>query len=333
MLEPKSRAVVRMAFKIFYDSYQEGAWFRNLHPSLKDAQLQPFPSGLPPSHPLSPVLGYDRPDVVLTDGDAPILVLERTVEVPSGHNVGQRFARLVAAAQSGIPVVYFGPYKAYKHGGATRGPRYMNLRLFYALASMAKIEDTAVTTINWPVDTDCEIVKTSAKDLRPKEYLNLFFTFYGKHSLREVSKRIMASPFERQQDRERASFIDSEVREPAQYEGPPASVAIEAVSQCLPLANSKPTCLSGSEIIVLYAVGMRHIRSDPYTGMAMLYAYLYCGGMKNRSRKLILHFPRIQVRHWDTAAQNPARKDIRLFRLAADGILFSDAYRPRSELA
>ena len=52
------------------------------------------------------VLSYDRPDIILVDGDTPILVVEETVEVPSGHNVGQRFARIAAAAQGwrSIPV-------------------------------------------------------------------------------------------------------------------------------------------------------------------------------------------------------------------------------------
>lgn len=321
-----------MALKIFYDSYQEGAWFRTLHPSLKDVELVPFPPDTPPGHPLVHVLAYDRPDIVLVDGEAPILVVERTVEVPSGHNVGQRFARLVAAAQGGIPVVYFGPYKAYKHGGATQGPRYMNLRLFYALENMAKIESTAATIVNWPVGTDCEIVRTDVKDLRMKEYLKLFFELYSEHSLRDVSKGIMTSQFERQQQKERDDFIAEEVRGPSQYNGPPHTVTIGMVANCPQLVAAKPGDLSNDEVAVVYAVGMRYIRSDPYMGMAMLYAYLYCGGMKSRTRKLILHFPHITTQQWDKAAQNQTRKDIRLFRIAADGILFSNGYRTKAQL-
>ena len=84
---------------------------------------------------------------------------------------------------------------------------------------------------------------------------------------------------------------------------------------------------------VLYKVGMRNIRSDPYAGMAMLYLYLYCGGMRNRTRNLVFHFPRINQEMWFKAASSSReRKDIRLFRLAADGILFSDGYLPQSLL-
>src|SRR5436190_6706527 len=165
-------------YTVYYDSINEGAWFQSLHPKLAGAALQPFPRRAHATGDLARVLAYDRPDIVLTDGDAPILVVERTVEVPSGHNVGQRFARLAAAAQMRIPCVYFGPYAAYKHGGITQGPRYMNLRLFYAIKKMAAIEDTASTTINWPVDRHYEIIKRPEKDARMRAYLDLYFAHY-----------------------------------------------------------------------------------------------------------------------------------------------------------
>ena len=97
-----------MSLKIYYDSIQEGHWFKKLHPKLDSAELHPFPSKGKGDVRLAKVLAYDRPDIVLTDHDEPILVVERTVEVPSGHNVGQRFARLAAAAQMRVPCVYFG---------------------------------------------------------------------------------------------------------------------------------------------------------------------------------------------------------------------------------
>src|SRR2546423_1692293 len=102
--------------QIYYDSIQEGDWFRGLHPTLKSAALLPFPNVRLQPVALKQVLSLDRPDIVLVDQEKPILVLERTREVPSGHNVGQRFARLVAAAQMRVPSVYLGPYAAYKHG-------------------------------------------------------------------------------------------------------------------------------------------------------------------------------------------------------------------------
>ncbi len=318
--------------EIFYDSFQEGTWFRDLHPALKDVGLHPFARGRGGREFLRRALLYDRPDIILVDDDRPILVLERTTEVPSGHNVGQRFARLVAAAQMQVPAVYFGPYKAYKHGGATRGPRYMNLRLFYALDNMAAIERTAVTAINWPVDKHCEIIQTPAiRDDRPEAYVELFFTLYRKYGLPETSHQIMNSRFQQEQEAEQKEFIAREIRNPEQYDSPPDSVKLVTLGSIPELDSEHPTDLRKAEI-VLYDVGMNYIRSDPYAGMAMLYSYLYCGGMEHPIRNLVLHFPNITQDKWRAAASGKDRKDIRLFRLASDGVLFADGYLPKSSL-
>lgn len=319
-------------FTIYYDSLQEGKWFQGLNEEhLGDAVLQPFPGSgelAPPV--LVEVLAYDRPDIVLVDDGKPILVLERTSEVPSGHNVGQRFARLAAAAQLQIPVVYFGPYAAYKHGGATQGPRYMNLRLFYALEEMARIEETAVTIINWPVDEHYELIKDPSKDSRVIDYLKMFFSYYDVHGLDGLNGHIMSSAFERQQEEERKAFIEEKVTKPEQYDVPPPSVQI-LKKRDLEAQTGYDLHCEDHEEVVLYNIGMNYIRSDPYAGAAMLYSYLYCGGMQNRHRHIVLHFPNITTDEWYEVAHR-SRKDVRLFRLAADGIMFVDDYLKGAEL-
>jgi hypothetical protein len=85
--------------------------------------------------------------------------------------------------------------------------------------------------------------------------------------------------------------------------------------------------LAEYEQVVLYKIGMRYMRSDPYTGSAMLYRYLYVLGERKRNRALILHFPHITQRMWDDAIRSARRKDVRLFSAVADGIVFADGYR------
>src|SRR4030042_4743958 len=104
--------------EIYYDNLQEGQRFRQLNPEFSSAELIAI-NDIVPGTPVAKALEYDRPDIILADAGQPILVIERTVEVPTGHNVGQRFARLAAAAEAKIPLVYFGPYMARKHGGVT----------------------------------------------------------------------------------------------------------------------------------------------------------------------------------------------------------------------
>lgn len=318
--------------RIYYDGLQEGMWFQSLHPALANATLHSFPStgNAPPL--VAKALSYDRPDIILTDDiDRPFLILERTVEVPSGHNVGQRFARLVGAAKMRIPAVYFGPYKAYKHGGETQGPRYMNLRLFYAIERMAEIENTSVTIINWPVDAACEIIQTPEKDNHVREYLKLFFEYYNVHGPEGMIEYIKNSDFEAERRRERAAFARADVRNPEQYNGPPPSVRIARTTDILPLRGADTSVLHFAET-VFYNVGMTYIRSDPYTGTALLYSYLYCGGQPSRTRNMVLYFPNITIEMWRAVGRAGGRKDERLFKMVADGILFRDGYLPKSLL-
>lgn len=314
--------------RIYYDGYQEGQWFRGLHQELEDLPLQPFPT--PPANPKSAleiVLSYDRPDIVLTDAqDNPLLVVERTIEVPSGHNVGQRFARIAQAARCGVPAIYFGPYSAYKHGGDTRGPRYMNLRLFKAIDAVMEVEKSPITTIRWPVDDDWEIIHGPEKDARMREYMVRFMDLLSQGATpAERRLALLNSEFEHAQEVERREFVESQVRHPEQYDRPPNSVQLGPASHFAELTGAG----LGHAAITFYNIGMNYIRSDPYTGMAILYAYLYCGGMQPaaRHRKLVLHMPRITSAMWDKAAGTGARKDIRLYREVADGVLFQDAFR------
>ncbi len=317
-----------MAWTVYYDDIQEGIWFRGLHPDLADAPLAPITGAVKDNPALAAVLQYDRPDVILAHDLEPVLVLERTVEVPSGHNVGQRFARLAAAAEDRRPLVYFGPFVARKHGGQTAGPRWMNLRLFAALDVVSRIHETAVTTIRWPVDDDFEIVQGPRKDTDMKRYLEMFFAEYGRVGASGINAAVMGSALQKELLRERERFVEG-VKAAARYETPPDSVRFLSGEDAA--AQFGIAELASHDELVIYKIGMKNIRSDPYTGMAMLYHYLYVLGEPERDRRLILHFPQVDGEIWDVAAAT-ARKDVRLFRHVADGIIFSDAYRDKSIL-
>nr|ABC75876.1 R2.BtsI [Parageobacillus thermoglucosidasius] len=317
---------------IYFDDIQEGLWFKNLHPLLESASLEAITGSLKRNPNLADVLKYDRPDIILTLNQTPILVIERTIEVPSGHNVGQRYGRLAAASEAGVPLVYFGPYAARKHGGATEGPRYMNLRLFYALDVMQKVNGSAITTINWPVDQNFEILQDPSKDKRMKEYLEMFFDNLLKYGIAGINLAIRNSSFQAEQLAEREKFVETMITNPEQYDVPPDSVQIlnaERFFNELGISENKRIIC---DEVVLYQVGMTYVRSDPYTGMALLYKYLYILGSE-RNRCLILKFPNITTDMWKKVAfGSRERKDVRIYRSVSDGILFADGYLSKEEL-
>lgn len=315
-------------FLIYCDDLQEGMWFKNLNPRFNNATLKTIPAN---RHALSlagldKVLKYDRPDIILLDDNKIILVLERTVEVPSGHNVGQRYGRLLAAAQERIPVVYFGPYAAYKHGGNTAGPRYMNLRLFYSLQNVSDMYNTAITTINWPVDSNYEVLRTPTKDIRIKQYLDLFFSYYDNYGFNGLTKFIKNSQFQTEQIQEQENFATTEVHSPEQYDNPPESVEIISPQTFIHRYGINfefPVYISK---IVLYHVGMRNIRSDPYTGMSALYKHLY----SDANSFQILVFAEIDSEAW--YQQRQTSKTYRMYKEFADAILFQDDFILQKDL-
>ena len=61
-----------------------------------------------PDH-LKKVLYLDAPDIVVELGSEPILTIEESKEAGTGHNAFQRFSRIAAAAENGIPSFYIYP--------------------------------------------------------------------------------------------------------------------------------------------------------------------------------------------------------------------------------
>lgn len=99
--------------KIYYDAKQEAEWFQSIDDRLSRIKQIPIPKNPEEMGTNKNILAYDRPDIILVMDGEPVLVLERSEEVPSGHNVGQRFARLLAAAEANVPCIYIFPFKQY----------------------------------------------------------------------------------------------------------------------------------------------------------------------------------------------------------------------------
>jgi hypothetical protein len=164
-----------------------------------------------------------------------------------------------------------------------------------------------------------------------REYIETFFNAYQTAGLPGVNGALLASAIHRRMIAERDAFVSGSIRKPEQYDGPPPSVKVFSLSDFRREHGRGTEKLGGTiEEVVLYNVGMTYIRSDPYTGMAMLYKYLYI--VEQPSRALVLWFPRITMSTWRSTASRGNRKDVRLFRIAADAILFSDGLMLRSEL-
>ena len=309
--------------RFLYDEPQEAAWFRALDSRLSNIPMAHI-GDTNESSKVSRVLSYDRPDIVLIDGDQPILVVEESEEVPSGHNALQRFARMAAASENSVPAIYFGPYKAFKGGGETRGPRYMNLRLFKAFHRMMEITGSVVTTINWPVDSNAMVIKgpgwPGSKSVR--EYMSMFLDAYLRVGFAGINQAILESDFHIQSIAEQENFAENEItlRNRISYDSPPDTVEImsnDEFSRRYGISNIS------AEKILVYSCGTRTVRSDPYTGSAIAYDYLYA---KGNNMKIALRFQNLPIEEWERVSMRD-RKDIRLYRHVGDVLIFQNGWK------
>lgn len=162
-------------FDIYFDSLTEASWFASLNPAFSSPQNNYHMIERRGNNPavIEKITEYDKPDIILLRDGQPLLVIEITQEVPTGHNVGQRFARLVRAVELGIPTIYFFPFDAKKHGEYA-GICNLNIRLLKAAKNMFSIHNTPLLCVNWITDSDGEIIVDGTENNQIKEILRSY---------------------------------------------------------------------------------------------------------------------------------------------------------------
>jgi len=136
-----------------------------------------------------------------------------------------------------------------------------------------------------------------------------------------LSRHIANSSFQEEQYQEQERFAKASVRSPQQYDEPPDSVEIISYADYQRRYGALPPEIDQAKDVLIYHVGMNYIRSDPYTGMAALYHYLYTG---ENGLTQVLHFANIPSADWYN--QNTSSKTYRMFKEFCDGILFEDGF-------
>lgn len=309
---------------VYSDNAIEAAWFISLHPSFQNLESRTIQGRRKNPSVIENLIQYDRPDIILTDGSRALLVIEKTREVPTGHNVGQRVARLVKAVENRIPTIKFFPFDAKKHGTYSNICN-LNIRLLLAFERMWDIHDCPIIALNWVVDEDGELIDDGSEDDEIKSVLNDFVNsgFNPKCS--------RFSDIRKQSDQE----YKSRLAQRSQYGDPPPSVTFNSTSSYLENLgfsiepNVKSHLLQNQESLV-YLIGMTEEkckRQDPYTGTQFIYDYAYCRSGKlpeEKNKNLILHFPSIRKSVWEKKNPNDPNTKSSNWYLVANAFIFSD---------
>lgn len=314
-------------YEIWSDNFGEATWFRSLDNRLTGASVETIGSRGTNPKIIENLIAYDRPDIVLLDDGRPLLVLEKTREVPTGHNGGQRFARLARAAEFQIPTLYFLPFDAKKHG------RYasicnINTRILAAMLRMGDIHECWVLPVNWPCDGDGELVIDGTENAVLEKLVGEILSMKSGED---------SSCF-----RTHENWVRTELQRRnsvfPKYKAPPPSVEVKETKHFLHkqgLSDHEHAAqLLKRERSLVYRMDMSPTacrRQDPYTGTQFIYDYLWArtGPLPSqRSQNLVLHVPNVPLETWKAAnPNNPNTKSCNWY-LIADAIVLSDGLIP-----
>ncbi|MCD8294050.1 MAG: hypothetical protein LUE27_02220 [Clostridia bacterium] len=121
-----------------------------------------------PDH-IRKILYLDAPDLIIELNDEPILSIEITTEAGTGHNVFQRFARIAAAAENNVPVIYIYPEGKLVHRKSKEPleafDRWdsINPLIFLALDDVKTIFDIPALLFYFPSDMTSNIFNSESQ--------------------------------------------------------------------------------------------------------------------------------------------------------------------------
>lgn len=307
--------------KIYYDSLTELQWFISLNPIFAQAEYYLIEGRGQNPDVIENLIRYDRPDIIVLNNNQPVLVLEKTNEVPTGHNVGQRFARLVRAIEDGILTIYYFPFDAMKHGQYA-SMCHLNIRLLQACFRINEIHHTPLLAIDRLTDEHGELVNDGSENIRIMEIIQDFINSDFDKNCNEIQNQlnIMRSEY------------NSRLQARPSYSNFPKSVIMYETQDFIREFNitNPPQEFLDKNRTCVYRINMKPAscrRQDPYTGTQFIYDYLICrNGISTTDKhtNLVLYFPSLDNETWfRNNYNNPNTKSCNWY-LTATALLFTD---------
>ena len=312
-------------FDVYYDSLTEADWFASLNPAfdIENNRYHVIKKRGKNVPLVDKITEYDKPDIILIRNGVPLLVIEVTQEVPTGHNVGQRFARLVRAVELGIPTIYFFPFDAKKHGKYASICN-LNIRLLAAAKKMFEIHDTPLLCVNWPTDLNGEIIVDGSENDVISKLLESYFESDFDTKCRSIQEHL--------------NFMNEEynnrLKKRPSYADLPPSVTKVKTSDLMKIFGLEVVTYSfkNRPYTYIYRMDMtpeKCKRQDPYTGTIFIYDYIVCRtgvNVSDKKNNIVLHFPNITVSTWEANNPNNPKTKSSNWYLTANMFIFKDGH-------
>lgn len=282
---------------IYADGYEEAQWFKSLDSRLSDSSVQMYSEDNPSC--VKSLLKYDNPDIILVVDGIPRLVVEKTRQVPTGSNIGQRYARLVRAVELGVPTIYMFPFAKLK-GGNNPSPCWANPWYFKAIQRINSIHnDCDLVPVRWPNDDDYRLKNGSEASQSISDIVGEFIT----KNYQTLEFCLSNPEFEWKTFDEMSSMFKKSIENNSYWpEGPPSLSEVDTEE----FLENIQTEVESNEFVnrgrtVIYKCGQKDVRTDPYTGMQFVYDYSLCRSgahSSQKSKNFVIHLPKHTKSDW-----------------------------------
>lgn len=283
-----------------------------------------------PDH-IRKILYLDAVDLIVEKDNEPVFAIEVTTEAGTGHNVFQRFARIAAAVENGVPVIYIYPEAVIvKRKDSSSRWDCINPLIFKALESIMWIYKIPALLYYFPSDYretksdpehshliaqkglrfDKNIDYAGCPDSEAPNMKHLFKVIdevlqTTRSSVLEGRKGLLGKlPIREQIDFMRNEFSRKAPDDKADSMAPltatqmiPTEVLLDYLSQYEGKSYHIGELLRGRDETLLYQVNAA-FRGDPYAGALSAIDYLRCREGKtfeDRRRNLVLIFGRVNL--------------------------------------
>ena len=286
-----------------------------------------------PDH-IRKILYLDAPDIIVEFNTEPLFAIEVTTEAGTGHNAFQRFARIAASAENGVPVFYIYPEGTIvsRRNNASIKWDTINPLIFKALDAVMSIYDIPALLYYYPSDIhthlnnptgaphfnhkglvyDANVVRYTACPDRTDQEMQVMFDAINviiNESIRlgviDGRKSLLRNfVFRNRRDFMLNEFALKSGGDPADDMSPLSAVKVLPTNYVLNYLSAYETrgyhigdLLRSRPRTALYQVNAV-FRGDPYPGALAAIDYLKCRNGKtfeDREMNLILVFGRIEV--------------------------------------
>lgn len=310
--------------QIFADGKDELNWFKNLDNRLDRASQRLIKDS--DNRIINEMVRYDKPDIIVNSQNTPLLVLEKTKEVPTGHNISQRFGRIARACELNIHSILMFPFKKRKHGEHDNvcwaSPRY-----FECFERMNSIHRCNVLPVTQPTYDDGELVPSvSGGD----EYISKVVSqlIDNDWELDDVDH----SNMDNLTDEYKSIGIENSNTWP-EY---PRSVEVSSTNDIVKNEGNVPEYVISRDESVVLSAELTKVRenSDPYVGKCFMYDYIASRDGPTpefRDKNFFFCLPNIQSKNW--TSEIPLDTDSKWSTLygMVDGVIFEDKIEFRKD--